>query len=145
MILLRFLWIILQLLIGGTAIGVGNMVEHEYNLSTGWWKDSSFRSSKSLHKVTSGFDPHISFSWCEFDLAVHDIELESAATLHYDSLFKVKNPEFGPALEFILHHCRRKLWPPYNLEKQNEQGVMIEICSQIFSTSLHWGDLGKPV
>ena len=74
---------------------------------------------------------------CESDLAVHDIELESTATLHFDSLFKVKNPEFGPALEFILHHCRRKLWPPYNLEKQNEQGVMIEICSQIFSTSLH--------
>ena len=86
-----------------------------------------------LHKVTSGFCPHVSFSRCEFDLAVHDIELESAATLHFDTLFNVKNPEFDPALEFILHHCRRKLWPPYNLEKQNEQGVMIEICSQILA------------
>ena len=64
---------------------------------------------------------------------VDDIELENAATLHFDTLFKVKNPEFDPALEFILHHCRRKLWPPYNLEKQNEQGVMIEICSQILA------------
>ena len=70
-----------------------------------------------LHKVRSGFCPHTSFSRCEFDLAVHDIEMETAATLHFDTLFKVKDPEFDPALEFI-HHCRRKLWPPYNLEKQ---------------------------
>lgn len=43
-----------------------------------------------LHKVTSGFCPHVSFSRCEFDLAVHDIELESAATLHLTHYLKLR-------------------------------------------------------
>ena len=72
----------------------------------------------------------ISFSRCEFNLAVHDIEQKTAGTLHFDTIFKVKDPEFDPAIKFI-HGCKEKLWPPYNLEKHNQQGVMIEICSQM--------------
>ena len=62
----------------------------------------------------------ISFSRCEFNLAVHDIEQKTAGTLHFDSIFKVKDPEFDPAIKFI-HGCKEKLWPPYNLEKHNQQ------------------------
>ena len=86
-----------------------------------------------LHKVSSDFCSHSSFSAVDFHLAAHAPGACQVA-LPVKDLFKVEevaNPAFTSALEFIAN-SRSHMWPLFTTSANlRETEVMVRICSQI--------------
>ena len=86
--------------------------------------------------MSSGFCANTSFSQGEFGFAAPDTRMEVAAVvLRFGTLFKVENPEFDAAIEFIDCH-RKVLWPPQHVCKMSKEGVMLEISLKILAPPL---------